>query len=130
MQKKSSNSVRVFYPKFNKKEIIQLLLKKLEKLANWLPLIRVVLFGSYAKGNYTVRSDIDLLVIYKGEEREEAFTIVKKALDIPGIEPHVYSEKVYKSMEGTLNKMVESGIALYPEPNISHVEKKSMPVVM
>lgn len=66
---KSSTSVQVFYPRFNKEEIIQLITKNLENLKKELPLLFVGLFGSYAKGNYTVASDVDLLVVYEGKEK-------------------------------------------------------------
>ncbi len=66
MEKKSSTSVRVFYPRFNKEEIIHLITKNLGNLKRELPLSLVVLFGSYATGNYTLASDVDLLVVYEG----------------------------------------------------------------
>ncbi|MGQ9477637.1 MAG: nucleotidyltransferase domain-containing protein [Candidatus Bipolaricaulia bacterium] len=55
-----------------------------------LPLALVVLFGSYARGNYTtVASDVDLLIVYKGEPREGAFALVKEELALPRLEPHL-----------------------------------------
>ena len=89
MQKESSTSVRVFYPKFDRKELIQRLKDDLGNLARKLSLQSVVLFGSYAQEKYTVASDIDLLVVYKGEERKDAFKTVKTTLQIPLLEPHV-----------------------------------------
>ncbi len=56
-----------------------------------LPLDRVILFGSYARGNYTAASDIDLLVICQGLRRSNAFATVKKTLGLLRLEPHVYS---------------------------------------
>jgi len=72
----------------------------------------VVLFGSYARGNYPVRSDVDLLVGYRGKRREDAFSTVKTALGIPRLEPHVYSSEEYRRMRETLRKMTEGGIVL------------------
>lgn len=74
----------------------------------------VVLFGSYAKGNYTAGSDVDLLVVCKGEKRDDAFSLVKKVLSIPRLEPHVYTEDEYRQMEETLAKMIAGGIVLFP----------------
>ena len=96
MRKESSTSVRIFYPRFDREELIQRLLQKVGDLSKELPLSRVVLFGSYAQGNYTVASDVDVLVVYEGRDREEAFALVKKTLDIPLLEPHVYSEDEYE----------------------------------
>jgi len=78
-----------------------------------LPLLRVVLFGSYARGNYTVASDVDLLVVYQDPAREDAFAVVKKVLGIPGLEPHVYTEGEYRQAQQRIARMTEGGIVLY-----------------
>ena len=77
-RRRSSSSVRVFYPRFNRAQLVEHIEKGLPSLQKLLPLRLVVLFGSYARGNYTVASDIDLLVVYDGEIREDAFAVVKK----------------------------------------------------
>ncbi|MBA7682178.1 hypothetical protein ES703_90524 [subsurface metagenome] len=113
MQRKSSDSVRVFYPKFDKREVIEAIDKKLEDLQKKLPLMLVVLFGSYAKRNYTVASDVDLLVVYKGRERKEAYAVVKRTVDVFGLEPHVYSQAHYQQMKSTIDKMIKGGMVLF-----------------
>ena len=115
MLKKSSSSVRVYYPRFNKQEVIERGSKGLEELGRKLPLVLVILFGSYAKGNYTVASDIDLLVIYDGKERDDAYAMVKRALSIPNLEPHVYTRAQFEQMKGTIEAMVRDGIILFGE---------------
>lgn len=107
-------SVRVFYPRFDRAELVRRLRERMDALNEHLPLLRVVLFGSYARGNYTVASDVDLLVVYQGPAREDAFAVVKKVLSIPGLEPHVYSEEEYRQAEQRIARMVEGGIDLYP----------------
>jgi predicted nucleotidyltransferase len=47
-----------------------------------LGLLQVVLFGSYAKENYTVASDIDLLVVYRSNGEKDAYAIVKKIIGL------------------------------------------------
>ncbi len=80
-------------------------------------MLRVVLFGSYAKKNFTVGSDVDLLIVCKGKKRVDAYGITKRILDIPQLEPHLYSEDEYKEMEGIINKMSQGGILiLFEEP--------------
>ena len=111
--KKLSSSVQVFYPKFSKEEIIQAIGKNLGNLERELPLLFVVLFGSYAKGNYTVASDVDLLVIYEGEEKNEAYAIVKRVFNIPRLEPHAYPEYEFNEMKDTVKNMIKDGIILY-----------------
>lgn len=58
----SSSSVRVFYPKYSRADVIRILREGVRELAGVLPITRVVLFGSYARGTYTVASDVDLFV--------------------------------------------------------------------
>jgi hypothetical protein len=112
MPRKSSSSVRVFYPKYDTEWLVQEIRKKLDALDEKLPISLVVLFGSFAKGNYTVASDVDLLVVYKGERREEAYAIIKNIIKIPRLEPHVYSQREYETLKEIINKMIEHGIVL------------------
>jgi len=112
MRKESPSSVQIFYPKFDKEKLIQKLKKKIEDLEREIPISLVVLFGSYAQGNYTVASDVDLLIIYRGKERKDAFATVKKALDIPLLEPHVYSEDEYKRLKSLIARMIVKGVVL------------------
>ena len=113
MPTRSSSSVRIFYPKFDQAYLLQILSERLKRLDIELPLIQAILFGSYAKGNYTVGSDVDILIIYKGEARADAYALTKKSLGIPRLEPHLYSEEEYRKMGETINKMSEGGILLF-----------------
>lgn len=113
MRKESSTSVRISWPRFDQQELIQGFKEKLRDLAEKLPLLLAVLFGSYAQGNYTTASDVDLLVVYEGEEREDAFAIVKKTVDIPLLEPHVYSEEEYERLKAKINRMTRNGVVLF-----------------
>lgn len=118
MQKESSGSVRIFYPRFDKEVLIQKLKTKLEDLARKLPLSFVVLFGSYTRGNYTVASDVDLLIVYRGKERKDAFATVKKTLDIPLLEPHVYSEHEYEKLKKVISRMIADGVVLFSHKDV------------
>ncbi len=112
MQARSSGSVRIFYPRFDLAELTTALREGIERLAVLLPLRRVVLFGSYAKGSYTVASDIDLLVIYGGERRADAYALIKRTLNIPGLEPHPYADAEYQALAPIIERMVAGGVAL------------------
>jgi predicted nucleotidyltransferase len=105
--------VRIFYPRLSRAEVIQLLSQGLSRLQAELPLERVVLFGSYAKGNYTVGSDVDLLIIYRGDPRPDAYAVVKKVLNVPRLEPHLYTEDEYRRLKPTLDRMSADGIVLF-----------------
>lgn len=108
----SSSSVRVSYPRLNRERIIQILVERLEELRTELPVVRVVLFGSYARGNYTAASDVDLLVVYRGGVRKDAYALVKGIIGIPRLEPHLYTDTEYERMRDTITKMVKDGIVL------------------
>ena len=110
---KSSSSVRVFYPRFDRAELVRALREGIERLATVLPLRRVVLFGSYAKGTHTVGSDVDLLLIYRGEPRADAYALTKRTLNIPRLEPHLYTEAEYEAARPTPDRMTEGGVVLF-----------------
>jgi hypothetical protein len=93
--------------------LIQRLQQKLGYLSKELPLLLVVLFGSYAQGNYTVASDVDVLIVYEGRGRKDAFATAKKTLDIPLLEPHVYSEDEFQQYRDVIARMEAGGIVLF-----------------
>lgn len=109
MQTTSSGSVRVFWP-LGCEEVLEALRQRVPRLSALLPLRQVVLFGSYAQGRHTVASDIDLLVVYRGPAREDAFALVKRVLALHGLEPHVYAEADYEHVRPTLERMIQGGI--------------------
>ena len=112
MRKTSSSSVRVFYPALDRAGLIATLRERLSLLRRKLPLVKVILFGSYAKGTYTVGSDVDLIVVYRGEPRPDAYALVKRTLAIPRLEPHLYAEAEYKVVRATVDRMVRGGVTL------------------
>ncbi|MGC9075055.1 MAG: nucleotidyltransferase family protein [Candidatus Bipolaricaulaceae bacterium] len=101
---KSWSSVRVFYPELSRAEVLERLRARIDELSRSLPLRKAVLFGSYAKGNYTAGSDVDLLLVYKGEPRPDAYALVKRILEIPRLEPHLYTEQECKAVRETVRK--------------------------
>jgi predicted nucleotidyltransferase len=78
-----------------------------------LPLCRVVLFGSYASGRFTAASDVDVLVVYSGEPRDDSFQTVRGMLDLHGLEPHIYTEDEAREMEDTLSRMTAGGVSIF-----------------
>jgi predicted nucleotidyltransferase len=113
MGRQSSNSVRVFYPRFEQEELLARLRAGVPDLARELDLVKVILFGSRAQGRHTVASDIDLLVVYGGDAREDAYGLVKRRLGIRGLEPHVYSQAQFAEMRDTVERMTADGITIY-----------------
>jgi hypothetical protein len=67
---------------------------------------------TYAKGTHTVASDVDVLVVYRGETRPDAYATVRRTLDVRGLEPHVYTEAEYAARATTLDRMIAGGIEI------------------
>ena len=112
MRTGSSRSVQVFYPRLNREEVIRHLAQRLPALRHRIPLVKVVLFGSYARGDYSVRSDIDLLVVYSGKPQADAYSVVRRCLELPRLEPHVYSVEEYRQAGPAVGRMQAGGIIL------------------
>ena len=115
MPMRSSGSVRIFYPAFDRAGLIQALRARLGHLQSALPLARVVLFGSCARGTHTVASDVDLLVVYRGAPRPDAYAHVKRALGVPRLEPHLYTEVEYEAARATVDRMTRDGVTLFEQ---------------
>src|SRR3972149_10050964 len=114
MPRGSSTSVRVFYPRLSREELIPRLKSGVQDLEKPLSLVRVVLFGSYAAGSYTVGSDVDLLVVHKGEPRPDAYRLIKQAMGVPRVEPHVYTEQEAEASKDKLEAMLQHSVPIYP----------------
>lgn len=108
----------IFYPEYDKEKVLEIVRNSLPQLLKVLPVKLVVLFGSYARGNFTAFSDIDLLVVYEDSIREDAYKMVKKTIKLKGLEPHVYSLSEYKQIENTITKMIEDGVVVYRKEDI------------
>lgn len=119
MQKKSSSSVKIYYPKLSKEELTSLLKEKTRKLLKELPLKIVVLFGSYAKGRYTAFSDIDLLVVIKDQHKDYAYHKTHNSLEIDNLQLHLYTSEEYQKLRRKsptfIKEIEEKGIVIYKE---------------
>ncbi|MFA4028857.1 MAG: hypothetical protein GDYSWBUE_001239 [Candidatus Fervidibacterota bacterium] len=113
MPRKSSGSVKVFSPRYSREEVISLLRERLPKLNDKLPLRWVVLFGSYARGDYTAFSDIDLLVVYADPPRQNAFSTVVKTLSLFNLQPHVMSVSEFSEVSSVWERMLRDSIVLF-----------------
>lgn len=116
MRSESSGSVKIFSPPYDRERLIALLRDRLPALNADLPLRSVVLFGSWAVRRATAFSDVDLLVIYAGPARENAYRLVRTTLGLRGLEPHVYSEPEARALGSTLERMTRDGVPLSWEP--------------
>ena len=112
MQKPSSSSVRVFYRPYSRERLVTRLREAVAALAGQLPVLRAVLFGSWATGRATAFSDIDILVVYAGAPRADAYDVVRGAFDTRGIELHLYAGTEAELLGPTLDRMTKNGIDL------------------
>lgn len=103
-----SSTVRIYLPEYDRKRLVSLLRRRAKKLLTRLPLKGVILFGSYATDRFTAASDIDLLVVYGGTKRDEAYALCWNAIGLRQLELHVYSESEFK-------KLVQSGSSFIRE---------------
>ena len=46
------------------------------------------------------------------EPRPDAYALVKRTLNIPRLEPHLYTEVECEAMASTIARMVESGVEI------------------
>lgn len=114
MRSKSFGSVKIFWPVYRRDRLIEVLQDGIGGLARSLPLVRVVLFGSWAKGRATAFSDVDLLLIYEDPARSDAYQVVREFVDVVGLEPHLYTVSEAAAMSDTIEVMTQSGVELWP----------------
>lgn len=81
-------------------------------LAAHLPLQQAILFGSWAAGRATAFSDVDVLIVYEGPHRDDAYRLAAQALTLRGIEPHVYAESEAREVREVLQRMTRGGVDL------------------
>lgn len=116
MQRKSSNSVRVSFPRFSLEEVVKEIERCIPLFSERLALKKVVLFGSYAKKRYTVGSDIDLLVVFDDSNctKDEVYKTLRKNINLPRLELHILSMEEYAMVEDSkwIKTINEEGIKI------------------
>jgi predicted nucleotidyltransferase len=115
MQNKSSDSVKIYYPRYSLREIREKIRKAGEELFK-LGVVKIVLFGSFAKEKATAGSDIDLLILARDQESKNKFHEIMETINIEIAEAHLYTQsefKKLKSSESWLAKEIEkNGVTL------------------
>ncbi|MEM2122235.1 MAG: nucleotidyltransferase domain-containing protein [Candidatus Bathyarchaeia archaeon] len=103
MLRKSSNSVKIFFPKYNLEAAIEEIQRTINIFSNRLALERVIIFGSYAKGEYTVASDIDLFIVFDESKcgKDTVYKTLMKNIRLPRLELHILAKKDYEEMKGS-----------------------------
>lgn len=80
MPSRSFGSVKVFYPVYDRAQLIEWLRERLPARRVRLPVTRAVLFGSWAAGRATAFSDVHVLIVYADPLREDAYKLVREHL--------------------------------------------------
>jgi uncharacterized protein len=74
--------------------------------------IKIILFGSYAKGNYNDDSDIDIAVIFKDYnnlmDMQLELMRIRRKID-SRIEPHPFRESEFELSNPVVNEIVKYG---------------------
>jgi uncharacterized protein len=92
----------------------------LEQLKQYQP-EKVILFGSYARGDYNEASDIDVLII---KDTDQKFTkrideVMDLCEDSPKIEPLVYTpreiEEMVKNENDFIRTVMSEGVVLFEQ---------------
>ncbi|MEM2153957.1 MAG: nucleotidyltransferase domain-containing protein [Nitrososphaeria archaeon] len=118
MEEKLSDSVKFYYPRFDRKKIVEYLRAKVPELKEKIPLVRLILFGSYAKNRHTAASDIDILIIYKGNKLQDDYHIIWDTLNLPEVQLHIYTLEEFKKLKSSgssFPKEAENGIIVYSD---------------
>jgi len=90
--------VKVVYPALSRNQVTEKLKEASVSLRRRLPGSKMILYGSYAQGHYAAGSDIDVIVVYRGELRENAYKVVMDEIELPRLEPKVYSEEQFNKL--------------------------------
>jgi len=110
MRKESSGTASVFFPRHDLEEIVLRLSEGLRRVP--LPVTRAMLFGSQATGRATAASDVDLLVVYTDPKVEKDYALVKRAINLTGLEPHVYTSSEAEKAADVIQRMTRHGIEI------------------
>lgn len=98
-------------------EVLGVTTDYINKLKQQIPVEKVVLFGSYAKGNYTKDSDVDLAVFspaFDNMSRLDGLTfLLMQALGYKiDIQPQPYTMKDYAEHTGLVDEIIKTGIEI------------------
>ncbi|WP_352418192.1 nucleotidyltransferase domain-containing protein [Proteiniborus sp.] len=90
----------------------------LKDLSSEIKIDKAIIFGSYAKGNYNVDSDIDLAIFsdsFKYMERVESIKyLLKRARKYRGVDlqPISFTKQEYEERLGFVEEVLRTGIEL------------------
>ncbi|MBO3800369.1 MAG: nucleotidyltransferase domain-containing protein [Candidatus Brockarchaeota archaeon] len=87
----------------------------MQKIAGKQRIKLAILFGSYAKNNYTAFSDIDLLVVHENES-QKLYNLLYNEMGLTNLEPHLYNFSDFRKIamqNPRFIKELEGGICIF-----------------
>ena len=107
MDKKTNSSIKQFIQKINQQ---------------YKNLVTAYLFGSYAKNNQRIESDIDIALILDNLKNSDKFDIQVQMMLLASqfdsrIEPHPFSLQEWMSEQPIINEIKKTGIEIKIEEN-------------
>ena len=102
----------------DKTDVIIIANQYAEALTEKYNLVKIILFGSYAKGNFHKESDIDIAVVFKDYDN-----VIKMQLELmrlrrkidSRIEPHPFRESEFNISNPFVNEIIKYGKELKHE---------------
>lgn len=83
--------------------------------AQFVPVRKAILFGSYASGNFNSDSDIDVAIIsddFSNYPIADLKKIVKAVVRYAPVEPHTYSTKYFEKGDPFVEEIKRTGIEI------------------
>lgn len=96
----------------DKREALDISLKYANAIKSKYDFVRIILFGSYAKGNFNEDSDIDIAVVLKDYNNliDTQLDLMRLRRKIDSrIEPHPFREKDFDITNPIVNEIVKYG---------------------
>ena len=108
--------MKIFYPKYKREDLVEKLKRIFVDISRTINIKDARLFGSFAKGNNTAFSDIDIFVVVGNNQGKNVYSICWDMIGIPEIELHIYTEAeadvMRRNGNSFLKEVEKSGIML------------------
>ena len=124
MRRGSSDTVRIEYA-VPKRRVEQALARYLKRVGSRVGLRQAILFGSYARDNYSSDSDIDLAIIADRlpQDHAERYVLLKETVLGLDLQPFAYTVKEWERMartkSGFVHEILRHGKVLYPPRSLT-----------
>jgi uncharacterized protein len=96
----------------DKREVLNIASRYAEAVQSKYDFVKIILFGSYAKGNYNEDSDIDIAVVFKDYnniiDMQLELMRIRRGID-SRIEPHPFRERDFDITNPIVNEIVKCG---------------------